>query len=163
MHCVEGDYVEKWYVKLLTVTSIKGNIEGKIVGTGRWRRRNCLLKHVINPLNGELNPIYNFLPLLGAHHILYVGRVRVKTVKCILPLLLILPRIEIYACVSSPAARSPWRQPKLAETGRTACMFRYRDVQYSNVWGFVGTVETTSVILMHWKNKLCLTYRTCRM
>ena len=27
---------------------VKGNVEGKIVGTGRRRRRNCLLKHVIN-------------------------------------------------------------------------------------------------------------------
>jgi hypothetical protein len=31
-----------------------------------------------NPLNAELNPIYNLLALLGAHHILYISRVRVK-------------------------------------------------------------------------------------
>jgi len=30
------------------------------------------------PLNAELNPICHFLPLLGAHHILHVSRVRVK-------------------------------------------------------------------------------------
>jgi len=57
---------------------VKGNIEGKIVGTGRRRRRNCLLKHVINPLKAELNPIRHLLALLGAHHILHVGRIRVK-------------------------------------------------------------------------------------
>ena len=32
-----------------------------------------------NPLNAELNPIYHLLALLGAHHILHVSRVRVKT------------------------------------------------------------------------------------
>jgi hypothetical protein len=32
----------------------------------------------INPLNAELNPICHLLALLGAHHILYVSKVRVK-------------------------------------------------------------------------------------
>jgi len=32
------------------------------------------LKRGINPLNVELNPICHFLTLLGAHHILHVGR-----------------------------------------------------------------------------------------
>jgi len=32
----------------------------------------------VNPLNAELNPICNLLSLLGAHHILHVGRIRVK-------------------------------------------------------------------------------------
>ena len=31
-----------------------------------------------NPLNAELNPICHFLALLGAHHILYISRIRVK-------------------------------------------------------------------------------------
>jgi len=31
-----------------------------------------------NPLNAKLNPICHFLALLGAHHILHVGRIRVK-------------------------------------------------------------------------------------
>jgi len=33
---------------------------------------------VINPLNPELNPICYLLALLGAHHFLYVSRIRVK-------------------------------------------------------------------------------------
>ena len=33
---------------------------------------------VINPLSPELNPIYYLLALLGAHHFLHVGRIRVK-------------------------------------------------------------------------------------
>ena len=33
----------------------------------------------INPLNAELNPICQLLALLGAHHILHVSRIRVKT------------------------------------------------------------------------------------
>jgi len=33
----------------------------------------------INPLNAELNLIYHLLTLLGAHHILHVSRLRVKS------------------------------------------------------------------------------------
>ena len=32
----------------------------------------------LNPLNPELNPICYLLALLGAHHFLHVGRIRVK-------------------------------------------------------------------------------------
>jgi len=32
----------------------------------------------LNPLNAELNPICHLLALLGAHHILYVSRIRVN-------------------------------------------------------------------------------------
>jgi hypothetical protein len=31
-----------------------------------------------NPLNAELNPICLLLALLGAHHILHIGRIRVN-------------------------------------------------------------------------------------
>ena len=34
---------------------------------------------VINPLNTELNPNCHLLALLGAHHILKVGRIRVNS------------------------------------------------------------------------------------
>jgi len=33
----------------------------------------------INPLNAELNPICHLLALLGAHHILHVSMIRVKS------------------------------------------------------------------------------------
>jgi hypothetical protein len=33
----------------------------------------------VNPLNAELNPTCHLLALLGAHHILHVSRIRVKT------------------------------------------------------------------------------------
>ena len=33
---------------------------------------------LLNPLNPELNPICYLLALLGAHHFLYVSRIRVK-------------------------------------------------------------------------------------
>jgi hypothetical protein len=37
----------------------------------------------LNPLSTKLNPICHMLALLGAHHILHVGRIRVKdTVLC---------------------------------------------------------------------------------
>jgi len=34
---------------------------------------------LINPLNAELNPICHLLVLLGAHLILHISRIRVKT------------------------------------------------------------------------------------
>ena len=40
----------------------------------RHKRVSCL-----NPLNAELNPICQLLALLGAHHILHVSKIRVKT------------------------------------------------------------------------------------
>jgi hypothetical protein len=36
------------------------------------------LRDNINPLNAELNPICHLLALLGAHHILYISRIRVN-------------------------------------------------------------------------------------
>jgi hypothetical protein len=36
-------------------------------------------EHYLNTLNAELNPICHLLALLGAHHILHVSRIRVKT------------------------------------------------------------------------------------
>jgi hypothetical protein len=37
----------------------------------------------INTLNAELNPICYFVALLGAHHILHVGRIRVKFINLV--------------------------------------------------------------------------------
>jgi len=34
---------------------------------------------LLNPLNAELNPICHLLVLLGAHPILYISRIRVKS------------------------------------------------------------------------------------
>ena len=39
----------------------------------------------IDALNAELNPICHFLALLGAHHIIHVGRIRVNTVFTAIP------------------------------------------------------------------------------
>jgi len=49
---------------------------------------------MFNPLNAELNPICYLLALLGAHHFLHVGRVRVKSL--ILRLLMSYIYIYIY-------------------------------------------------------------------
>ena len=38
--------------------------------------RQLLLE--FNPLNAELNPIRHLLALVGAHHFVYVSRIRVK-------------------------------------------------------------------------------------
>ena len=46
-----------------------------------WEREAFKIKnHIcINPLNAELNPICHLLALLGAHLILHISRVHVKT------------------------------------------------------------------------------------
>ena len=46
--------------------------------TGRRGRRHKQLLNNFNPLNAALNPICNFLVLLGAHHILHVSRICVN-------------------------------------------------------------------------------------
>jgi len=38
------------------------------------------MDYITNPLNAKLNPSCHLLALLGAHHILYVSRIRVKTI-----------------------------------------------------------------------------------
>ena len=52
----------------------------------------CQYVSQINPLNAELNPICYLLALLGAHHFLHVGRIRVKS----LTLRLLMSYIYIY-------------------------------------------------------------------
>jgi hypothetical protein len=36
---------------------------------------------IFNPLNAEFNPICHLLALLGGHHILHVGKIRVNDIK----------------------------------------------------------------------------------
>jgi hypothetical protein len=51
----------------------------------KYRDFHVVLKFVewncnfLNPLNAELNPICHLLALLGAHHILHVSRIRIKS------------------------------------------------------------------------------------
>ena len=45
------------------------------------KKKKAHLKGNINPLNAELNSICHLLALLGAHHILYVSRIRVKELE----------------------------------------------------------------------------------
>jgi len=49
-------------------------VRGNAVLEGNFREEG-----MINPLNPELNPICYLLALLGAHHILHVSRIRVKS------------------------------------------------------------------------------------
>ena len=45
-----------------------------------WKHAQCQNKLWLpfNSSNAELNPICYLLPLLGAHHILHISRIRVK-------------------------------------------------------------------------------------
>jgi len=53
------------------------------------------LIHQFNPLNTELNPICHLLALLGAHHILHIGRIRVNILMKKLNYNLILDSINL--------------------------------------------------------------------
>ena len=56
--------------------------EGRKLHNGRLHGLCCspeIIIHEINPLNPELNSICYLLALLGAHHFLHVGRIRVKS------------------------------------------------------------------------------------
>ena len=44
----------------------------------RAQRSRSTAPIFINPLHAELNPICHLLALVGAHHIVHVGRVRVN-------------------------------------------------------------------------------------
>jgi len=41
-------------------------------------RRSLVVLSAVSPLNPEINPICYLLALLGAHHFLHVGSIRVK-------------------------------------------------------------------------------------
>ena len=58
---------------------------------------------MFNPLNAELNPICHLLALFGAHHILHVSRIRVKS------LVLFNYVVRRVACLQKGAAKS-WIQ-----------------------------------------------------
>ena len=66
--------------KCLLQRVTEGKTQGGIEVTGRQGRRRRKLLDDLNPLKPELNPIYYLLALLGAHHILHVGRIRVKVI-----------------------------------------------------------------------------------
>jgi len=62
-------------------------INGKLFGGKKLLNKICVFRislqllpetFLINSLNAELNPTCHLLPLLGAHHILHVSRIRVK-------------------------------------------------------------------------------------
>ena len=47
-------------------------------GTHRTATAQGAVTQCFNPLNAKLNPIYHFLAIFGAHHILHFSRIRVK-------------------------------------------------------------------------------------
>jgi hypothetical protein len=46
--------------------------------THREYSDSIIINSLFNPLNAELNTIFNLLALLGARHIFHVSRIRVK-------------------------------------------------------------------------------------
>ena len=73
----------------------------------RLIRVSCIRK-CLNPLNTELNPNCHLLALLGAHHILHVGRIRVN--YCVI--------FAVYAQVTHLAADGTMQRvgPRVGDT-----------------------------------------------
>ena len=85
MNCLNKQTINRLYLSKNNKYKTKNlGLEGKKWGRGifkhtvttipyeRWTQTQLTLK------NAELNPICHLLALLGAHHILHVGRIRVK-------------------------------------------------------------------------------------
>jgi hypothetical protein len=68
-----------WNVKTKVIPVII-SATGSISKSFRKYVSNIPGNHDVNPLNAELNPICHLLAL-GAHHILHVGRIRVKELQ----------------------------------------------------------------------------------
>jgi len=68
-----------------------------------------LASSAINPLNAELNPICHLLALLGAHHILYVSRIRVKACPVATVLLLISLSSRSLSAITDTKTKKPWK------------------------------------------------------
>ena len=64
--------------------------------------------YLVNPLNAELNPICYLLALLGAHHFLHDGRIRVKslTLRLLISYIYIYIYIYIYGAPILDVSRS---------------------------------------------------------
>jgi len=63
---------------------------------------------VFNPLNAELNPICHLLALLEAHHILHVGRIRIKIVVRICGL--VIENVTVSQGISHTGIYIKWRE-----------------------------------------------------
>jgi hypothetical protein len=61
--------------------------------------KRIALKRILKfPLNAWLNPICHLLALLGAHPVLHVSRIRVKTTPTCFGLMTIIRELIIRAC-----------------------------------------------------------------
>jgi len=78
-------YMQQPFVSHLTVNAICQTLR---ITTSEWHSQAQTVSHsectplkqgTFNPSNAELNPICHLLTLLGSHHILHIGRIRVKT------------------------------------------------------------------------------------
>ena len=73
----------------------------------------------VNPLNPELNPICYLLALLGAHHFLYVSRIRVKLLILRLLMSYIYIYIYIYIYMEHPFLMFLDHTQRRSTVGRT--------------------------------------------
>jgi hypothetical protein len=63
----------------ICLRKIEETIDLRIFGNKVVNPTLVLSQLTFNPFNAELNPIYHLLALLGAHHILHVSRIKVKS------------------------------------------------------------------------------------
>jgi len=110
----------------------------------------------LNPLKAELNPICHLLALLGAHHILHVGRIRVNCSTCFerhtahhQELTNCNCSLWFYMRLWLPVAvmAEPWQLPAITV---------YELLMMSDV-----SLETCWAIKKHWNNKFYYTVASC--
>jgi len=76
----------RWFLPMWEIQSLRKHWQKCVIETpGTFGVPNRIFRNtgaeIFYPLNAELNPIYHLLALLGAHHILHVSGIRVKTHK----------------------------------------------------------------------------------
>jgi len=75
----------------------------------------------INPLNAELNPICHLLALLGTHHILHIGRIRVKEFGISVTTRIVVDK----ACSCHLTRETPKRDKSYASSIVFTCIFQF--------------------------------------
>jgi len=67
------------------ICNAKSSLQSRQIVTSRSQQLHSTgfqtLRYPVNHLNAQLNPICHLLVLLGAHHILHVSRIRVKSLS----------------------------------------------------------------------------------
>jgi hypothetical protein len=117
---------------------------------------------MFNPLNAELNPICHLLALLGAHHILYVGRIRVKCCagECVLQMpTAASPVMSGRTCKSSPRLRDLHNALHISGQPTDLKIIQLIHIVTVNTNLYNESSKLASRVCKSWSWKLCCEWR----